>query len=133
MFDQLFTCPRAVVRHSTGPLLDERLRYLAYCGGRGSTKSSLRLIAQHLLVFTDYLPLEAGTQVSLEQIRAAANLWIKREPKPQNVTDHCYGRMRFVSDARQWLTFLGCLRAPEVPPCPYADMLETCGTQIQFG
>ena len=124
MFDQLFTCPRAVVRHSTGPLLDERLRYLAYCGGRGSTKSSLRLIAQHLLVFTDYLPLEAGTQVSLEQIRAAANLWIKREPKPQNVTDHYYGRMRFVSDARQWLTFLGRLRALEVPPCPYADMLE---------
>jgi len=124
MFNQLFACPRAVARHSTGSLLDERLRYLAYCAGRGSTKSSLRLIAQHLLVFTDYLPLEAGMQVSLEQIRAAANLWINREPTPQNVTDHYYGRMRFVSDARQWLTFLGRLRAPEVPPCPYADMLE---------
>lgn len=109
MFNQLFTCPRAVARHSTGPLLDERLRYLAYCAGRGSTKSSLRLIAQHLLVFTDYLPLEAGMQVSLEQIRAAANLWINREPTPQNVTNHYYGRMRFVSDARQWLTFLGDL------------------------
>ena len=58
MFDQLFRCPRAVGRHSTGSLLDERLRYLAYCASRGSTKSSLRLIAQHLLVFTGYLPLD---------------------------------------------------------------------------
>jgi integrase/recombinase XerD len=124
MFDQLFMCLRAVARHSTGPLLDERLRYLAYCASRGSTKSSLRLIAQHLLVFTDYLPLEAETQVSLQQIHAAADLWIKREPQPQNVTEDYYGRMRFVSDARQWLTFLGRLRAPEVPHCPYADMLN---------
>ena len=29
MFDQLFTSTRAVERYASGPLLEERLRYLA--------------------------------------------------------------------------------------------------------
>lgn len=124
MFDQLFTCPRAIARHSTAPLLEERLRYLSYCAARGSTRSSLRLIAQHLLLFTDRLPLDAEAQVSLEQIRAAADLWITRESLPRNVTDSYHSRMRFVSDARQWLAFLGRLRPPEAPVRPYADLVD---------
>jgi hypothetical protein len=57
LFDQLFTSPKAVVRYSTAPLAEERLRYLAYCATQGSTRSSLRLIAQHQLIFVDYLHL----------------------------------------------------------------------------
>ena len=57
MFDQLFTSPRAVERYASGPLLDERLRYLAHCAAQGSTRSSLRLIAQHQLVAIEYLHL----------------------------------------------------------------------------
>ena len=53
MFNQLFTSPRAVERYSSGPLLEERLRYLAHCAAQGSTRSSLRLIAQHQLAFVD--------------------------------------------------------------------------------
>jgi hypothetical protein len=40
MFDQFFKSPRAVERHSTSPLLEERLRYLARCARQGSTKSA---------------------------------------------------------------------------------------------
>jgi hypothetical protein len=43
MFDQLFKSPRAINHHSTRPLLEERLRYLAYRAAQGSTRSSLRL------------------------------------------------------------------------------------------
>jgi hypothetical protein len=40
------------------------------------------------------------------------------------VTDYRYGRLRFISDAKQWLHFLGRLRSPE-PPCrPSTPMLE---------
>ena len=77
MFDQLFKSPRAIARHSTGPLLEERLRYLTHCAARGSTRSSLRLIAQHMLVFIDLLHLETGDEVSVEQICAAANLCVQ--------------------------------------------------------
>ena len=82
MFDQLFKSPRAVERHSTRPLLEERLRYLARCAGQGSTRSSLRQIAQHLLVFIDYLHLEAADEISVEQIHAAADRWVGRQPQP---------------------------------------------------
>ena len=77
MFDQFFKSPRAVERHSTSPLLEERLRYLARCARQGSTKSSLRQIAQHLLVFIDYLHLEAADEISVEQIHAAADRWVR--------------------------------------------------------
>src|SRR5215813_1117083 len=124
MFDQLFECPRAVARHSTGPLVEERLRYLTHCAMQGSTRSSLRLIAQHLLVFIDYLHLETADEIDFEQINSAADLWIGRQPQPHNVTDYRYGKMRFISDAKQWLTFLGRLRRPEAPHRPYTHMIE---------
>jgi integrase/recombinase XerD len=124
MFDQLFKCSRAVARHSASPLLEERLRYLAHCAAQGSTKSSLRLIAQHLLVFIDYLHLETTDEVNFEQIDTAADLWVGRQPQPHNVTDYRYGRMRFISDAKQWLTFLGRLRLPEALRRPYTHMIE---------
>lgn len=124
MFHQLFQCPRTIERHQAGACLDERLRYLAHCAAQGRTKSSCRLIAQHLLVFVDYLPLTADGEISIEQIQAAADRWVGRQPQPPNVTDAWYGRMRFISDARQWLDFLGRLRRPEVPRRPYTPMLE---------
>ena len=58
MFHQLFTSSKAVDRHSKGPLLEERLRYLTHCAEQGSTRSTLRLIAQHLLIFADQFNLE---------------------------------------------------------------------------
>jgi site-specific recombinase XerD len=124
MFDQLFKSPRAIHRYSTSPLLEERLRYLVHCAARGSTRSSLRLIAQHQLVFIDLLHLETAEKVTLEQIRAAADLWVGKSPHAHKVIDCRYGRMRFISDAKQWLDFLGRLQLPEVAPCPYAHLID---------
>ena len=124
MFDQLYKSPRAIHRYSTGPLLEERLRYLVHCAARGSTRSSLRLIAQHQLVFIGLLHLETAKKVSLEQIRAAADLWVGKSPRAHKVTDCRYGRMRFISDAKQWLGFLGRLQLPEVAPRPYAHLID---------
>ena len=82
MFNDLFTSPQAVDRYSSGPLLDERLRYLAHCVAQGSTRSSLRLTAQHQLVVIDYLHLRDSDSVTLKQIEAAADLWIGRQLQP---------------------------------------------------
>lgn len=126
MFDQLFTSVRALERYSSSPLLEERLRYLAHCAAQGSTRSSLRLIAQHQLSLVDYLHLQTADSVTVEQIHAATDLWVCRQPQPHshNVTDFRYGRMRFISDAKQWLSFLGRLRRPEVPRRPYTHLIE---------
>ena len=124
MFDQLFNRAHTINRHSAAPLLDERLSYLTHCGAQGITRSSLRTIAAHLLVFIDYLDLKADGKVSVEQINAAADLWVSRQPQPKNVTDYRGVRMSFISNAKQWLRFLGRLRPPEVTRQPYADMIE---------
>ena len=125
MYDQLFSCSRTVERYRNGPLLEERLGYLAHCAAQGSTRSSLRHIAQHQLVLVEYLHLETADSITIQQIQAAANLWVARQPQPHthNATDNRYGRSRFISDARQWLTFLGRLR-PQETRGPYTHLIE---------
>ena len=126
MFEQLFTCSRTVKRYSDGPLLEERLRYLAHCAAQGSTRSSLRLIAQHQLVLIEYLHLETADSITIQQIEAAANVWVKRQPQlhTHNATDYRYARLRFISDGRQWLSFLGRLRGQGATRRPYTHLNE---------
>jgi site-specific recombinase XerD len=126
MFEQLFTCPRTVKRFSGGPLLEERLRYLVHCAAQGSTRSSLRLIAQHQLVLVEYLHLETADSITIQQIQAAANSWVQRQPQPHthNATDYRYARLRFISDGRQWLSFLGRLRGQGAIRRPYTHLIE---------
>ena len=126
MFEKLFKTPRTLERYSRAPLLDERLRYLAHCAARGSTRSSLRLIAQHQLALIDYLHLQTAEVVTIKQIETAAGLWVRRHPQPHthNAVDHRWARWRFISDARQWLSFLGRLRTVEAPRRPYAHLIE---------
>src|ERR1700724_2798771 len=117
MFDQLFTSTRAVERYASGQLLDERLRYLAHCASQGSTRSSLRLIAQHQVVAIEYLHLPTADSITVEQVRAAADVWVGRHPQPHthNATDYRHARERFISEARHWLSFLGRLRTVDPP------------------
>jgi integrase/recombinase XerD len=126
MFEQLFTAPRVVERYFRTPLLEERVRYLAHCAAQGSTRGSLRLIAQHQLVLIDYLQLWTTELVTVEQIERAADRWIHRQPQPHthNASDWRWARWRFISDAKQWLSFLGRLRMIEGPRDPYAHLIE---------
>ena len=126
MFDQLFTSSRTLERYCNAPLLEERVNYLAHCAAQGSTRSSLRLIAQHQLVLMEYLHLETRDSITVEEIQAATNLWVKRQPQPHthNATDYRYARLRFISDAKQWFTFLGRLRPQETRrrPCLFIQL-----------
>ena len=124
MFNQLFTSRQAIDHHENGPMLEDRLRYLAHCAARGSTRSSLRLIAEHLLVFIKQFDLETQHDVRLEQIQQAAKIWVGSRPQAHGMTDCSYGRMRFVSDAKKWLAFLGRLRLPPSPFRPYTGLID---------
>ena len=126
MFEKLFTSSKALNRYSNGPLLEERVRYLAHCAAQGSTRGSLRLTAQHQLVIIEYLHLQESNSVTVKQIEAAAELWISRQLQPHthNAIDYRWARLRFISEARQWLSFLGRLRPIETPRRPYANLIE---------
>ena len=74
MFENLFKRPHAVRRHTTYPLLEERLLYLRHLSDRHFSRNSLRMVAQYLLVITDHLDLpgHAGEVVTHAAIEAAA-------------------------------------------------------------
>ncbi|HEV8429946.1 MAG TPA: hypothetical protein VGQ41_18745 [Pyrinomonadaceae bacterium] len=124
MFDQLYKAPRAGERHLNAPLLVERIRYLSHWAAQGSTRSSLRVKAQDLLTFIDYLHLETVGEIDEKQINKAADRWTKRQPQPPNVIDFRYGKLRFISHARQWIIFLGRLHQSEVPRPSYIHIIE---------
>lgn len=124
MFEKLYKAQRARERHRNAPLLDERIRYLSHWAAQGSIRSSLRVRAQDLLTFIDCLHLETAGEIDEEQINKAADQWATRQPQPPNVIDFRYGKLRFISHARQWLAFLGRLHQPEVPRPPYTHMIE---------
>ena len=62
MFDQLFKAQRARERHFNAPLVHERIRYLSYSAAQGGTRISLRVRAQDLPTFIDYLHLETADE-----------------------------------------------------------------------
>jgi len=124
MFDQLFKAQRARERHLNAPLVDERIRYLSHLAAQGSTRSYLRVRAQDLLTCIDYLHLETAGDIDEKQIIKAADRWAKRQPQPPNVIDFRYGKLRFISHARQWIAFLGRLHQLEAPRPPYIHMIE---------
>jgi hypothetical protein len=124
MFEQLYKAQRARERHRNAPLLAERIRYLSHWAAQGSIRSSLRVRAQDLLTFIDYLHLETAGEIDEEQINKAADRWATRQPQPPNVIDFRSGKLRFISHARQWIDFLGRLRQSEVPRQPFAHLIE---------
>ena len=56
LFEQLFEHVDAVARHRAGPLLEARLAFLTQLADRGVLRSTIRVIAQRLLVFMKTLP-----------------------------------------------------------------------------
>ncbi len=67
MLEQLFDCPRVLVRQRAGPLLEERLRYLCYRADQGITRRILQETARSLLVVAEVLRLadRPGEVISL--------------------------------------------------------------------
>jgi integrase len=123
MFDQLFSCPRAVQRYVSAPLLEPRLRYLRHNAAQGATAATLKKIAFYQRVLSESIDLETTGTFRLEQIEAAADQWISRTPTYHAQKNGHASRVVFVSVARGWLGFLGRVERPEKPEHPYARFI----------
>jgi integrase/recombinase XerD len=124
MFNQLFNRPRALVRHTMAPLAEQRLRYLSQCAGQGATKTTLRRVAQALLIVIEQLGLTGEGKINSEQIEAAADRWAALDPPQRQSKDFRKARLRFISVATRWLRFPGHLDAPALPPEPYSHLVK---------
>ncbi len=80
LFNKIFERSKALHRQIESPLLDKRLVYLQYLADAGATDSSLRHIAQYLLVIMDYLGFFELRIVSKKEIVTAAETWAGIKP-----------------------------------------------------
>lgn len=125
MFDKLFKCPKTIDRHLNSPLLESRLSYLNYCAEQGTSKTTLRIFAQQLLVVIDYLKLgESEKEIAANEIESAANRWISRQPQHGSMKNSKGAKKSFISIATHWLHFLGRLSPSNKKLFPYSYMLE---------
>lgn len=110
--------------HHDGPFADERARYLAHLLERGWAHSTVIGTACKLAAFAARVDITSEDGVSPAQIEAAADDWVT---KPRHYFRRDTGahkaRTKFVSDATNWLRFLGRLKEAERSPAPYADLL----------
>jgi hypothetical protein len=131
MFNRLFNRRRALERHTIAPLAEQRLRYLSHCTEQGTTKTSLRRVAQAQLIVVEQLGLKAAGKISSEQIEAAADRWAALEPPQRKTKDFRKARLRFISVATRWLRFLGRLDVPALAPSPYAHLVREVADYMQ--
>lgn len=110
MFDQLFTQPWVVARHTSAPFAEERARYLDYCKRRGDTRATLLLKAQELLWIARKLKKYPDLEISMMQLWGAAAHWKDRESACGRKLNAQWTSRRFIDVAQAWLRYLGHLR-----------------------
>ena len=122
MLDQLFQRPAALRRQRTGPLLEERLRYLGDLADQGMARVTLRAAAVYVLIVVEALRLAArgGERILLSEIRIQAASAADRS-HPTNSTAHQRCQQHFLWHASQFLRFLDRLQPLPSRPRPYAD------------
>ena len=106
------------------PFVEERARYLAQLLEHGWARETVIGTAGRLAGFAMRVDITASGGVTLAQIEAAADEWMKQAPHyfRREIGPH-RSRKRFVNVATDWLRFLGRLNEPECPPAPHAELV----------
>jgi hypothetical protein len=125
MFDLLFDQSHALMRHVSGPLVQERRGYLSYCSKQGMARTTLRRVSVKLLDMVEYLNLSDGSQeqFTLDQVDKAADLWADRHPNPLSMQGAGVSKRRFVALATRWLVFLNRMQPACLPAGKYDSQI----------
>ncbi len=124
MFTEIFELSTTAQFHLAQPLARARLDYLTHCAQQGFRAATLRKTAQFLLVIIKYLDLQEEGDISIEQIRAAADRWATRKPQHHKTKSPTGPRQSFASIALRWLRFLGRLRKPLIQQHPCTNLIS---------
>lgn len=125
LFNKIFERRKARQRHTSAPLLEQRLMYLQYWSNNGAVDNSLRRIAQYLLTVMKYLHLYTPRMVSREEIEKAAGRWSKcKNIRRRKNNDSKCARARFLSDALGWFEMIGWLKKSEEKHFPFEEYLN---------
>jgi site-specific recombinase XerD len=133
MFNQIFERSDALRRQLASPLREARLAYLHYRAEQGAPRSTLRKLAQYLLVVTERLNLQPEGIVAATQIERAADRWSRRRVKHHKIKGAFSRKSKscFVCGATNWLHFLGRLQVPETRPHCFPQLVADFATYME--
>jgi integrase/recombinase XerD len=103
-------------RHLRAPYLKEREQFLDELAKSGLAKKTLMVKAEELYWVASKLSEYKNLHLSLQQIRIAAKNcdWRERDRISGRAINRVAAYKEFVSCARQWLRYLGCLVQPSI-------------------
>lgn len=122
LFNLWFKRRHALKRHTTAPLLQERLLYLQHLTDLKAKECSLRVIASYLLIIMDSLRFYTIRMVTLHEIEEAAQKWAENEKvSRRKSTFSKFSKRRFIYNAGTWFKMLGCLVKEPKPTIPFQE------------
>jgi site-specific recombinase XerD len=120
LFMRLFERRHALMRHTSAPLLRERLGYLQYRVGLNASDSTLRKIAHYQLCIMELLPFRELRPVYSYEIERAAIEWASNPKVLRRKSNYSkVSKLRFTHDATEWFKMLGCLVEQQAPVSPF--------------
>lgn len=124
LFNKIFERRHALRRHTSAPLLKERLMYLQYWDDNGSPKGNLKGTAEYLLIVMNYLNFYQLRMVSPNELEKAADLWASNEDIKRRGSNYSeIAKARFARTASGWFDMLSCLEKPIKPTIPFDEYL----------
>ncbi len=110
--------------HHDGPFAEERARYLHHLRKRGWKQETVIGTACKLAAFAGRVDINRVGGINVGEIQAAADDWMKQPVHffRRNSGPH-KARTQFISEATNWLRFLGRFRETECSAVPHADLL----------
>jgi integrase/recombinase XerD len=116
MIEDIYQKKWVVSRHKDAPLLKEREQFLAHCQQQGTSPNALRNMAAELLPVIRLLRMEELREVSLGEIKQAAQVWTEEQRSNPRVRSYANSARCFIFVAKKWLRFQGKLTIPSPPP-----------------
>ncbi len=133
MFETLFTDPRTIGRHQSGPMSGERLRYLEHLKAQGTRRGTLRITARVLYRATLHMGLRESGPIQLKAIAKASEQWAFRNAPPERWRGPggAGPQKLYYRTISRWLRFLGRLEEPAPKPSPHRAEVEAFMTYMQ--
>ena len=122
LLNRLFGRRHALCRHTSAPLLKERLLYLQYLEDLKAADSAICVASQYLLIIMEYLQFNIIRMISRKEIQDAAVKWAVNEKVQRRKSKFSsFANGRFVHHALNWFEMLECLKKEPKQVIPFQE------------
>jgi len=102
MLENIFQLKWVVSRHRQAPLLKDREQFLAHCQQQGTSHKALHNMAPELIAVIRLLRLKELREVSLEEIKQAAEVWAEEQRSNPRARSYAKSASCFAYVAKKW-------------------------------